>query len=64
MTKRVLFRADKRPFKAKDPIGTAGEFMVKHPEKGKLAEQALERSRPRAKPKRDDCLTCPTLPSM
>jgi hypothetical protein len=56
MTKRVFFRADKRPFKSGDPIGTAGEFMSKHPEKGKLAEAALEKSRPRKKPKRQECL--------
>jgi hypothetical protein len=56
MTKRVFFRADKRPFKSGDPIRTAGEFMSKHPEKGKLAEVALEKSRPRKKPKRKECL--------
>jgi hypothetical protein len=56
MTKRVFFRADKRPFKPGDPIRTAGEFMSKHREKGKFAEAALEKSRPPKKPTRQRCL--------
>jgi hypothetical protein len=56
MTKRQFFRADKRPFSADDPIQTAGEFMSRHPEKGKLAEAALEKHRPSDKPKRQECL--------
>ena len=56
MHKLVFFRADKRPFKTKDPISTAGEFMGKHPEKGKRAELALANSKPDGKPNRSDCL--------
>jgi hypothetical protein len=56
MKRRVFFRADKRSFKAGQRISTAGEFVNKHPEKGKLAELALERSRPAGKPKRGECL--------
>jgi hypothetical protein len=50
MTKRVFFRADKRSFKPNEPIVTAGQFMSKHPEKGRLAEAALEIARPSEKP--------------
>jgi hypothetical protein len=51
MTKKLLFRADKRRFNPDDPIHTAGEFMGKHPEKGKLAEATLENGRPSSRPK-------------
>ena len=50
------YRADKRKFVAGEIIGTAGDFITKHPEAGRLAEIALENGRPIGKPQRGSCL--------
>jgi hypothetical protein len=56
MSRRILYRADKRDFAPDTPIRTAGQFMDMHHDAGRLMEEALAAGKPDGKPERRDCL--------